>query len=171
MGDGMPLSTLGINAMDVLSLRLAAHWSIARLFALLKITRLAAWRAHRVYRRSAAFGLFLMSTPDPLSFVRVGILWQRVWLMLTKEGWTLQPVMGLTLMGLLCREQGGEGLSDKQKERFIRENLEIRGCLSIGDGETVGCIFRLGRSERPVLSRAPRRPLDELLKNRIEEHP
>lgn len=165
-GDGMPLSTLGINAIDALSLRLVADWSIARLFSILGFTRMAALRARGVYRRSAAFGVFTVPAPDPLSFVRVGWLWQRVWLKLTAEGWSLQPVMGVALMGLLCREHGGEGLTVLQKDRFVREEKEMRRCLSVGEGEIVACVFRVGRPETPVLSRAPRRPLETILKCR-----
>jgi hypothetical protein len=163
-GDGMPLSTLGVNAVDAISLRLVANWGIARLFSFLGFTRMAVLRARRIYRHSAAFGIFSMPSPDPLSFVRAGWLWQRVWLKLTENGWSLQPVMGLSLMGLLCRLRGGEGLSVKQKERFTKEEMEMRRCLSVGEGETVACVFRLGRPETPVTSRALRRPLDTLLK-------
>lgn len=169
-GDGMPLSTLGINAMDALSLRLVAHWGIARLFAFLKITRMAGARAHRVYRRSAAFGAFTVPTPDALSFVRTGWVWQKAWLKLTEAGWSLQPVMGVALMGLLCRDRGGRGLTVNQKNRFENEEREMRRLLSVGEGETVTCVFRLGRPATPVASRAPRRPLDTLLTLRKEEH-
>lgn len=163
-GDGMPLSTLGVNAVDAFNLRLVAFWGIARLFSFLGLTRIAAVRARRVYRRSAAFGVFSMSSSDPLGFIRVGWLWQRVWLTLRLEGWSLQPVMGAALMGLLCQIKGGEGLSADQKARFLRDDKKMREVISIAKGETIACVFRLGRPESPVVSRAPRRPLDSIFK-------
>ena len=92
--DGMPLSTLGLNPADALGLRLLARWSLARVCSAIGITRLAAARAQRIFSRSAAFGGFSINDSDPLSFIRAGALWQKLWLGLTTEGFSLQPVMG-----------------------------------------------------------------------------
>lgn len=169
-GDGMPLSTLGVNAADALSLRFVAFWGIARLFSILGITRMAAARAQRVYRRTAAFGVFTVPTTEPLSFVRTGWLWQKVWLIVAEAGWSLQPVMGVALMGLLCRKYAGEGLSVKQKERVKKEVDDMHRCLSVHEGETVACVFRMGHPESPLLSRAPRRPLGTIFKIKTGGH-
>ncbi len=163
-GDGLPVSTLGVNSAEALGLRFLAAWGLARLFRLCGITRLASIRARRVYGQSAAYGVLTVPNLDPLSFVRVGWLWQRVWLKMTLDGWVLQPVMGNSLMGFLCRHFEGEGLSPAQKRRFSLEDNEMRGLISADAGETIACVFRMGRPDGPVLHRAPRRSLDRILK-------
>ncbi|MBL0059388.1 MAG: ThiF family adenylyltransferase [Elusimicrobia bacterium] len=162
--DGLPLSTLGVNPLDAIGLRLLARWGVARLFKSLGLTRLAAARALRVYRRSAAFGAFIIPNTDPITYVRMGWIWQRLWLYLTKEGWTLQPVIGHSVMAHLCKKYQGEGLTSKEGERFLREDVEMRNLLAVPKEQTIACVFRLGRSLTPVTARAPRRPLAALLK-------
>lgn len=67
--DGLPLSTMGIGPLAAFGVRVMAMWGVARLFALLGFTRLAAVRAERLYRRSAALGFlpFRPLTPFLLS--------------------------------------------------------------------------------------------------------
>jgi molybdopterin/thiamine biosynthesis adenylyltransferase len=161
--DGMPLSTLGLNPMDALSLRLLAKWTIARLFKATGLTRLAALRARRVYGRSAAFGAFTIPNSEPMTYVWVGCLWQRLWLKLTAEGWTLQPVMGHSLMAHRCKEYEGEGLTEKQRERFELDDEEMHKIMETPQDQSIACLFRMGRPVSPVTHRAPRRALPSLL--------
>ncbi|MBL8023008.1 MAG: ThiF family adenylyltransferase [Elusimicrobia bacterium] len=161
--DGMPISTLGLTPVDGLSLRLLAQWSIARSMKTMGVTRLAAIRARHIYRQSAAFGAFTIPNTEPMTYVRVGGLWQRVWLNLTAEGWTLQPVMGHSLMAHRCKEYEGEGLTIQERERFEREDKEIHEIMGALQSQTIACLFRMGRPRSPVSSRAPRRALSSLL--------
>jgi hypothetical protein len=161
--DGLPVSTFGLNALEVLGLRLLGWWWLARLFSFAGFTRMAALRARKVYRQSGGFGVFTVPNQDPLTFVRLGWLWQRMWLKMAVDGWSLQPVIGNALMGLLCRAHGGEGLSPSQKARFTREEMEMRDLIVAEEGETIACVFRMGRPTSPVTARAPRRSLARIL--------
>lgn len=163
-GDGLPVSTLGINAMDEFSLRLLASWGISKLFTFLGLTRLATLRARRVYKQSAAFGAFTVPNHDPETFVRVGLLWQKLWLKMSMDGWSLQPIFGNAMMGLLCRTQGGQGLTEKQKTRFSRESKEMGEQIQASPEDTIACVFRMGRSMDLVPARAPRLPLAGIFK-------
>lgn len=162
--DGLPVSTLGVSSLEALGLRVLVWWGLARLLNIPGITRLAAHRARRAYGQSAGFGIFTVPDRDPVSFVRAGWLWQRVWLKMTLDGWSLQPVVGNALMGLLCRDFKGEGLTPAQKNRFSVEENEIRQLISADAGETIACVFRMGRPDGPVSHRAPRRSLETILK-------
>lgn len=162
--DGMPVSTLGLNPLDALSLRLLARWSVARLFNVLGFTKLAALRAKRIYSRSAAFGAFSITNTDPLTYVRVGWLWQLMWLKLTSERWSLQPIMGHVLMAHRCKAFQGEGLTENERNRFEREAESLRDVMGVPQHQTIACLFRIGRSLTPVPARAPRRSLSSLLR-------
>jgi hypothetical protein len=161
--DGLPLSTLGVSPLDAFGLRLLSQWGVARLFKWAGLTRLAALRAHRVYLRSASFGAFTIPNTEPITYVRVGWMWQRLWLHLTKEGWTLQPVIGHSVMAHLCKKYQGKGLTSEERERFVGEDGEMRDLLAVPKDQTIACLFRIGRSVTPVPTRAPRRPLSALL--------
>ena len=163
-GDGLPVSTLGIGLSNALNLRVLSVWALSRLFSWVGLTGLAGRRARQVYRQSAGFGVFTVPKGDGADFVEAGRQWQKLWLQLTLDGWSLQPLLGNAMMGLLCREHGGEGLTASKKERFVHDDQEIRQIVGVGEGETIACVFRLGRSESPVRFRAPRRPLDRVLK-------
>lgn len=160
--DGMPLSTLGLNTLDALSFRLLARWSIARLFNAIGFTRLASLRARRVYSQSAAFGAFTISKTDPITYVRVGQQWQMLWLKLASEGWSLQPIMGHSLMALRCREHRGEGLTENERKRFEWEDKDIHDAMGVPQDQIIACLFRIGRSLSPVPARAPRLSLSAL---------
>lgn len=161
--DGMPVSTLGLNPLDRFSLRFLKRWNAARLFKTLGLTRLAALRARRVYRQSAAFGAFTISNTAPTTYVRVGQQWQMLWLKLASEGWSLQPIMGHSLMAHLCQKYEGKGLTEKDKEKFQREDEAMRDLIGVPPGHSIACLFRIGRSLTPVQTRAPRRHLSTLL--------
>jgi hypothetical protein len=166
--DGLPVSTLGVSAVEALGLRLLVWWGLARLFSIPGFTCMAAFRARKVYGQSGGFGVFTVPNHDPMTFVRLGWLWQRMWLKMAVDGWSLQPVVGNALMGLLCRAHGGEGLSPSQKARFTREEMEMRHLISADEGETIACVFRMGLPTRPVTARAPRRALSSILKIEAE---
>lgn len=168
--DGMPLATLGLTTLDALSLRLLARWTFARLFKALGLTRLAALRARRVYRQSAAFGAFVISNTAPNTYVRVGQLWQMLWLKLASEGWSLQPVMGHSLMAHLCHKYQGKGLTDREKERFERENQTMRDLMGVPPGHAIACLFRIGRPLTPIPFQAPRLALSTLLRFKKDTH-
>jgi hypothetical protein len=152
-GDGLPLSTLGVGSLDALGLRLMVTWGVARIFALLGFTHLASLRAQRLYRRSAAFGVFTVPNNDSITFVQVGWLWERLWLKLTMDGWALQPVMGNVLMGFLCRTRAGADFSDRQITRFSQGEQEMNTLITLKETESMACVFRLGRPVGPVPAR------------------
>ena len=161
--DGMPLDAMGLNFFFKACFRFIAHWPIARLIKVFKFDWIAEGRARRVYSRSAAFGAFTIPNTQPLTYVRVGWLWQRAWLMLTSKGWALQPVMGHALMAHLCDHFNGTGLTRTECIRFENENSEMRSVIGIAPGQSLATLFRLGRPISPLNSRAPRRPLSVLL--------
>lgn len=165
-GDGMPIQAMGVGPLDAVNLRLLSSWRFSKLCSIFGFTGLAAVRAGKVYNQSSALGVFTVPNIEPLSFIRVGWLWQRLWLQLAADGWSLQPIMGNSLMGLLCRHFGGAGLTDAQKERFTRDEKELRHLISAEEGETLAIFFRMGRSKGPVPARAPRRPLHQVLRIR-----
>ncbi len=167
--DGMPLETMGLNFLFKACFRFIAHWHIARLIKVFRFNWIAEVRARRVYSRSAAFGAFTIPNTQPLTYVRVGWLWQRAWLMLTSKGWALQPVMGHALMGHLCDHFNGTGLTSAERIQFEKETREMRSVIGISPGQSLSTLFRLGRSIAPLKSRAPRRRLSDLLTRTGEE--
>lgn len=161
--DGMPLSTMGLSLFFRVCFRLIANWPIARLVKAFGFEWIVEYRARRVYSRSAAFGAFTIPNTLPITFIRVGELWQRVWLMLTSEGWALQPVMGHSLMAHRCVRYNGEGLSQSERCQFGKENQEIKSVINITHERSIACLFRLGRPISPLGSRTLRRPRSDLL--------
>lgn len=161
-GDGMPIASLELHAVERPGFRLLGSWPAARAAAATRLTHLLPLRTQQVYRRSAAIGLLSVSGGRPEDFVRGGELLQRLWLTAAMRGLAFQPITGMICLWWRCRRLHGEGLSPRHRQLVENAARVLERLFPEGMRQTPLMLFRVGYADAPT-GRALRQPVDAVL--------
>jgi hypothetical protein len=161
-GDGLDIRTLELAIPQALGFRLLKSWNVLRQINKLGISRVIAKQAEGLCLSSSAVGAVIMYENTDEAFINGGRLMQRVWLEATRLGLSLQPMAGIAF--LVQRVLAGEkaGLSTAQVGLIQDAYERIGSAFTIGAGETVVMLFRIGHSE-PSSARSQRLALDKVV--------
>jgi len=149
--DGMPVGVLGLSFIEKLSFPLMRFWGyvkVANVFGLSKIIALKCWWG---CANASILGMVTIQGNDKVAFVEGGRAVQRLWLEATKQGFALQPIIGLTL--LINRLQQGtlDGFSTKHA-LFVRRAAEkLPELYAVKKSDTLIMGFRVGSVETKVV--------------------
>jgi len=148
--DGMPVDTLGLNPVEKLTFPLMRFWGFvkaANYFGLSRIIGLKCWWNCRT---SSMLGMVSIKGNDKIAFVQGGRAVQRVWLEVTTQGLSLQPIIGLTLLINRLKLNKLEGCTGKHR-RFIECSAKtLPKLFAISKSETLIMGFRVGQGVEMV---------------------
>ena len=145
--DGMPVDTLGLNPMEKLTFPLMRFWSFintANYFGLSRIIGLKCWWN---CRNASILGMVSIKGNDKFAFVQGGRAIQRVWLEATVLGFSLQPIIGLTLLINRLKHNELNDFSETHKQLVQRNAKALPELFGINESDTLLMGFRVGEGE------------------------
>jgi len=145
--DGMPVDTLGLNPMEKLTFPLMRFWGFvktANYFGLSRIIGLKCWWNCRT---SSILGMVSIKGNDKVAFVQGGRAVQRVWLEVSRQGLSLQPIIGLPLLINRLKLNELDGFSEKHRQFVQRSAEKLPELFQINERETFIMGFRVGNGK------------------------
>ncbi len=142
--DGMPVDALGLSFMEKLFFPLLRFWgyvSVANVFGLSKIIELKCWWQ---CRQASLLGMLAIKGTDKAAFVEGGRAVQRLWLEVTVQGLSMQPIIGLTLLIGQLRQDRLNALSEKHQLFIQQANEKLPELFGLDTEDTLVMGFRLG---------------------------
>ncbi|MCF6355920.1 MAG: hypothetical protein L3J26_12610 [Candidatus Polarisedimenticolaceae bacterium] len=143
--DGMPLTSLGIDAVETRIFPIFRFWSVVNALNSVGLSRIIGLKGGLNCRSASALGIIKVDGRTPESFVAGGRALERVWLEATRQKLAFQPVVGLALLIQRLADGRLDGFSAKQKKAIEAAAQEINAIFGAGD-KTVIAYFRIGIS-------------------------
>jgi len=143
--DGMPVGVLGLSFIEQLSFPLMRFWGyvkIANVFGLSKIIALKCWWG---CANASILGMVTIQGNDKVAFVEGGRAVQRLWLEATQQGFSLQPIIGLTLLINRFKQDSLDSFSVKHTQIVGRAVLKLPELFVVNKTDTLVMGFRVGR--------------------------
>lgn len=153
---GFYIDTLELPPPAKAGFKLFKNWFILNAFNKLGLSKMVAKENAKIYSSASAIGSIVIKNNSAEEFLGAGRLMQRVWLTVTEQGLSLQPLTGIIF--LMQRILGGEvkELSSPHVELIKKTYLEMKAVLGARE-ETLAMCFRIGKSDAPS-ARAKRLP-------------
>lgn len=156
-GTGLFIKTLELSPDQRVAFRKFRSWNTVKVLNKLGIPKLMAKQTQRLYSTSAAIGVVIIDSDTPQNYLLAGRVFQRLWLLATKEGLSIHPVTGIVY--LAKRVKGGDysRLSQKDRELIMEADKRIGKSFNL-EKQNITMLFRIGHSEKPS-ARSSRLPL------------
>ncbi len=160
--DGLPIKSLGLGIKRHLfypSIKIAGHLPL--FWKVLKYSSIDHTRKNT--KKSAALGILTMPKEhSPLTYLEGGRIMQSLWINLTMNKISFQPLFGSVAL-ILNSKLGTEGLSEKHKK--IRDTISNFFYSQIPELQTATpiAIFRVGYASKPAV-RSGRKKLDAVVR-------
>ena len=146
--DGMPVGVLGLSFIEKLSFPLMRFWwyvKVANIFGLSRIIALKCWWG---CANASILGMVTMKGNDKVSFVDGGRAVQRVWLELTLRGYSMQPIIGLTLLIHRLKQNQLSDFSKKHQQLVGRASERLPTLFAVEVSDTLVMGFRMGGGKK-----------------------
>ncbi len=142
--DGMPVGVLGLSFIEKLSFPLMRFWWYVKIANRLGLSRIIGLKCWWGCKNSSILGMVSIQGNDKQAFVEGGRAVQRLWLEATKQGFALQPIIGLTLLINRLKKNNLQGFSDKHQKQVQRVAETLPELFELSESETLIMGFRLG---------------------------
>jgi hypothetical protein len=148
--DGLPIETLELGTVGSRAFRALRHWTVVRLLNAIGFSVAASKQSAMLMRGSSAAGLITAPDATPISFMRVGQVFQRLWLEATSADLALQPMTAIVFLQLRAVLSDYQGLTQDQKAvaQSLREDLTK--AYSLSHDRIPAMHFRIGYAPRPT---------------------
>jgi len=149
--DGMPVGVLGLGFIEKLSFPLMRFWGyvkVANIFGLSQIIALKSWWG---CVNASMLGMITVQGHDKVAFVEGGRAVQRLWLEATKQGFALQPIIGLTLLINRFKQDSLDGFSVKHTKIVGRAAVKLPEFFVVNKTDTLVMGFRVGKGVEGVI--------------------
>lgn len=147
--DGLPIETLELGRLGSKAFRLLKDWSVVNLLNKVGLSRFASRQSIVLMHRCSAAGLIVAPNTSPMSFIRVGQAFQRLWLQTAKANLALQPMTAIIFLQLRSRLNELEGLNPKQAELTSHLRRELCALFHLSQDSVPAMLFRLGSAAAP----------------------
>lgn len=155
---GLYVKTLEMNLIARLVFRAYSTRLGSKFFNTIGFSRIIARENAKLYSASAAIAAFFAEDDEDITYVRLGRLFERVWLAATKEGWWGHPVTGVPFLMQGIRAGLLPWLPESRKKELETAYSRIHAATGNGSGRLVG-LLRLGPAPAPS-ARSSRFPLE-----------
>jgi hypothetical protein len=145
---GLYIKTLELPPPAQILFKLLKNWSLLELLNKINISKFIASQSKKNYASSSAFGMITLPDNAKESFVKAGILFQRIWLTATKEKLDIQPATALAYLAQRIHEKAPLDLSADHQKQILQAEASIRQLFDTRNG-TIAMIFRMGYGKTP----------------------
>ncbi len=160
---GMPVGTLELNPIQNFMFSRCRSWNfLEKANKILKLSDLVSKDNSKLYRQSAALCTLSINKFNPSNFIEIGRVLQKIWLVATSIGYSIQPTTGISLLAINIKNDFiRDDISAEHKAMILESYGDIKNIFKILEGEIV-FIFRIGIST-PSAIRAPRCNVDNII--------
>jgi hypothetical protein len=147
---GLYLKTMELPPPVAIFFKLLRFWPVAKLLSKIGFSKKVAENNASSYQSSFPI-VFSLKNTEPVSYLELGRIVERVWLRATKLGVAVQPLAGvLYVHQRLSEEHNKDFVLSKQEVNIIEESYKnIKKFVSC-DGAVVSMILRIGYSKKPI---------------------
>jgi hypothetical protein len=147
---GFYLKTFEFKPPQEFIFKLFSKWNVMKFFNRFGAAKMIAKENEDIFASSAAFAAILVSETSRESYVKCGMLMQRIWLEATKEGISLQPTTGVIFLNHLIDVEPKEAnkISNENKHIITDAYINLEHAFE-AQNDTIAMIFRLGFAEAP----------------------
>ncbi len=146
---GLTLASLGLSYIAAFALRFVHVTSFVWFLGLWPIPRLVAYAARRKIRTASLVGTITITNESAESYIEVGRILERIWLLATKEKKSFQ-VFGVPLLVKELRaHNNGKFFSDFEKNEINKMNKDLERVFRVID-QTIVLAFRIGGTKIPA---------------------
>lgn len=157
--DGMPVETLGLNGIERLSFPLMRFWWFVKTGNYFGLSRIIGLKCWWNCRQASMLGMISIKGSDKYAFIQGGRAVQRLWLEMTRQGFALQPIIGLTLLINRLKQNELTGFSKRHTTFVSRAAESLPRLFAMDESETLIMGFRAGKG-RPNVIKTERRKID-----------
>jgi len=158
--DGLDVKTLEVGPDFML--KGIASWERCKALNYVGLSRMLSFVTGLQMNSSLAAGFIVSSERSPLTFLKAGELFQRVWLKVTRLKLALQPMSTLPLFITYMQYSSGTILSEAQRKETLKAKEIVYPLLDIPAGSELVFAFRVGFADEPS-ARSLRRDLESFL--------
>lgn len=148
-GTGLYVKTLELLPAQEKGLKIFSRWGVLKFLNLLGVAKKIAQENAERHNLSAAIGIIHLPGDSKLDFILTGRMFQRLWLTVTKEKLSLQPLTGILFFRQRLVREDTKIFSAYEKEAIETAYQIIRTAFGIKDGE-ITMLFRLGYADPPT---------------------
>lgn len=145
---GLYIKTFELPAPAKLFFKIMKSWSRSQVLAKLGFPSFLAAQTTKLYSACSALGVVLIDEENKESFFTAGRIFQRLWLVATKNGLSIQPITALPYLDQRISHGQGQELSPVHRGLIRVANEKIRNLFQISN-KTVAMLFRIGYGEDP----------------------
>lgn len=146
---GFYIETFEFTPLQKTIFKLFRNWNILKFFIPLGFPNFVARDMEKIYATSGAFGVILAKNNSAEDYVRIGMLFERLWLTAAKLGLALQPTSGLNFFSQPVLDGHTFDLDDASIALVRERYRELQSIFDARKGETIGIAFRLGYADAP----------------------
>ncbi|MEK7643229.1 MAG: hypothetical protein AAB372_02170 [Patescibacteria group bacterium] len=158
---GFYIETLELPPPAKAMFKLFKHWSVMRVFSALGFPKVVAKQNAAVYASAGAVIGAVIPDSSPESYIAMGRSVERMWLMATKLGLSIQPLGGVMFLMSKIRSDKTANFSESHATLIKQAHKESAQIFNAGE-KIVGMSFRIGRGDPPS-ARAIRFPVEDVL--------
>lgn len=146
--NGFFLPTLELDSKQQSAMKLFRSWRLVRMLNHIGISKMIASDNEKHYCSSSLLGAITIENNSKESLVSAGRAFQRIWLTVTKLGWSLQPATGIVLLNLAIDNGAGNEFSQKQQGIIHDAYREFESEFH-AEGKKIALMFRVGKGGEP----------------------
>ena len=147
---GFFIKTFELAPPQLLIFSLLQNWNILQFLNKFGIADFISSDTEQTYRTSAAFGSICIRGNDRVDIVEAGIVLERVWLLATKYGLSMQPLTAVPLLANYINTSKAALELDPSHIQLVRSRYKgLAEAFDVSKPDTIILTFRLGYSEEP----------------------
>lgn len=128
---------------------IARSWARCRVLnRLVGFSEIVAKQNAAVYTQAPLFGIITAQSESAESAFASGRAFQACWLEASKQGISIQPLMGTLFLGFMAESDETSALNSLEKDRIKKEIQTVHRIFSL-QGKVVYALFRLGYALKP----------------------
>ena len=147
----MYIKTLELPPPAQLLFKLFRNWNVLVQANKINISKFIASQSAKNYATSSAMGILLLpeaAQDDDVSYVKIGRVFQRMWLMVTSLGLSLQPLAALPYLAARVKAGDAGELTEAHASAVVKAQAHIMELFGNPKG-SVAMMFRLGYAKPP----------------------
>ena len=149
MSPGMHVQTLELKPPQQKIFRLFRNERIARIATRIGFSNIMRKEAEALYGTSGGMLVVMLKDKRPEDFITGGMLFQRVWLLVTAIGLSMQPLAAVPYLAQRIKAGSGEGIPRDQVDKILEAEQNIRQAAGAQDG-IIAMVARIGKADRPT---------------------
>ena len=162
--NGFYIKTLELKPPQIKAMNLFKNWRILNLFnRVLGVSKKIAADNAKTYKSSAVMGVIIIPKSDAINFVKAGMLFEQIWLRVTKLGLSLQPVTGVLFLMQKILSGRTQEFTTVQINLIKDAYQKIKNIFDVTEGD-IALLFRIGEGGTPS-ARSPRMVQSEFLQS------